>query len=521
LTIIWDGPIGSLLRTTSQAYNILGTHKVDTIDVDSLNVLNSIIIQLDHGDFDPDMATPLATYSKTLKTLLLAASPLKAACMDFVQNLGEYVAGQVDSLSSTLRHQTNTSAGEYGLGGQGISSRGVTGSSGKDGSCDIVSRQDLNTMRSSKVVFAHPDQCRMLLERAKTSYYIGNLKSAIADLQCLQGRLAFVEVVKPDDPLAQAYQDSAQRLYMMESAPSSSEGYASKPPVTLPTSLMSLKGILDEANRLINNILGGYDFYGNPPYWAPLKNVDAASKASGKLLGYLKQIEEDYHGYVDASGEASAKILKSHATGITCTNAIDKANDTIDTLTGKLTQGGRRIGILTNGLKPALDKLLHMIEEVKDEIKGAFDVPFSDVVSAMTQVMFCEGPGMSALQGVSIAFDATKTLPNDNGKDKIDKKLLISSIDQIVGTGEGDAITGGDLVQGFKKTGKPGFELTDPGAAKLMVAQSKLEDLLSNYSTTLGKKQMTDLNTTFRNYVGEALSFHCDRGSSSDSFDRF
>lgn len=113
----------------------------------------------------------------------------------------------------TKQQDNFTVSVKFGPGepGAGKGVRAKTGQEGKSGSdtYSFLEKYD-STIRTTTLAFAHPEQCNMLLERAKIFYYMGShvLQAQAADLfQRIVHRLSFLPL-QPTDPLYKAYTDS-------------------------------------------------------------------------------------------------------------------------------------------------------------------------------------------------------------------------------------------------------------------------------------------------------------------------
>ena len=97
---------------------------------------------------------------------------------------------------------------EFSGGDPGSGMNGKTGKVGGSGSDTywVQTRYD-QTIRQTELAFAHPEQCAMLLERAKIFYYMGLREKATDLFQRLLRRLSFLPL-ESGDPLYKAYTDS-------------------------------------------------------------------------------------------------------------------------------------------------------------------------------------------------------------------------------------------------------------------------------------------------------------------------
>ena len=124
-----------------------------------------------------------------------------------------------DLLNGFVKQQRrNFKAGADYKGGYPGSGRGITGEHGKRGSDAYLFQHTYSSdpksadnvaIRKTTFAFAHPEQCAMLLDRAKVLYYMGadQPSGKAGDLfQRIIRRLSFLPLT-PTDPLYKAYAD--------------------------------------------------------------------------------------------------------------------------------------------------------------------------------------------------------------------------------------------------------------------------------------------------------------------------
>ncbi|KAK5624383.1 hypothetical protein RRF57_000099 [Xylaria bambusicola] len=148
--------------------------------------------------------------------------------------------------------------------------------------------------------FAHSDQCSMVLGTAKFYYFQASLVRASPETddktevpaknepleRCyitfsrLQNRLLFLDTLKPEDKLYQAYKDAEYNMRIMPRA-------GAQPTKDI-SAIVALKEIQNEADLTLRQISAQVDFYGHPSGYVPRASHKFYSTLLDPLLGSLK-----------------------------------------------------------------------------------------------------------------------------------------------------------------------------------------------------------------------------------------
>ncbi|SPQ24218.1 86fc226c-4f23-4399-a286-19e6df500079 [Thermothielavioides terrestris] len=421
----------------------------------------------------------------------------------------------------------NVSGGVGGMGGLGTKVRGRNGTRGKDGTSSVdFFTGDSASVRQTDIILAHPDQCRMLLEKAKGLYSLDDISSTVdchTLLARLQRRLFFLRQLQRDDKLYQAYVSAekedgeAPEKKGGETAERKDEEMAGErdkkaghnrlflPPGPPPsntnpnpeaTSIVSLRQVLAEASGLVTQIDNGLDYYGHVGAYAPMLSYNTYKELTNSLLESAKQAEKAYDKFTaeDAKQEARRDALQAMQTQ--CKKGIQIAEDTIAILKAELKKTEDTVASLTIPLKAAKSKLHDQIEHEKDKINKSFNLfkmPFSNIVDALSMVIFCPKAPMAAAQTAGLLWKAGTNVPDDKGQ-LINKTYLVNQVTQI------EARTDA-LDEGLKSRDDGSVDIADPGASKLITARDDMMKLLQQYTSFLGSNELEDVEKTFDNYI--------------------
>ncbi|KAK5994264.1 hypothetical protein PT974_04736 [Cladobotryum mycophilum] len=400
-------------------------------------------------------------------------------------------------LRQVLSQRARIRGGPYGGG-----SRGPGGKQGEDGSVTVS--QIAEHAEDSQICFLHPEQCRMLLDKAKIEFYYGKDDNLIASaniLQKLLDRLSFLAPTTDSDgnqsttdfaasALAKAYREEAQRLFIPYD-PSTKD-------TDEPIAIRQLRMIRDEAYMTLSHLFSGLNFDGHMPNEAPRGTFKFYDEHITKSLKYLDGTRKLYVEYVKAVDRLEAKksALKSAVNvslvGMTQNSAL------IDDAKSHISSSAYKIDLLTEPLKPAKKLLLEKIEGVKEKIKESFKVSAEDVIESLGTVLFTHGKSMvlmGALQTMKLGEEAATKIETDEGI-KVKKSYLIKKIGRLTkGTVE-------SLCEGYTALKDDSLKLTDPGAVKLLASKEEIMDVVQSISNTVGDGLEAKVRNAFDSYIG-------------------
>ncbi|TWU71796.1 hypothetical protein ED733_000172 [Metarhizium rileyi] len=169
---------------------------------------------------------PLPSFMRTKSGILKSK---KVVVRDQVKKLSLALSGESHgSIFASLTQAIAVHGGNRGFGSHGSKSDGADGEPGKDGTQVVKSTAILTEIHDTDVCFAHPVQCRMLLDQVGFLYFVGSLKSraqGVILLERLQQRLEpFLSKPAVEPKLWKAYRRNAKRLCIVENNPVSPSG---------------------------------------------------------------------------------------------------------------------------------------------------------------------------------------------------------------------------------------------------------------------------------------------------------
>jgi uncharacterized protein YoxC len=347
----------------------------------------------------------------------------------------------------------------------------------------------------------------MLLEKAKSRYFLDDLNSTMDCrllLVRLTNRLFFLQGIKPEDALYKAYANAEPKLYILpaptlQSKNGGAGGRAEMKSPSETASIASLRQVLAEANGLITQIDNGLDYYGNPANYAPMLSYNSYATLTQALLAAAQEAETIYLKYSSENTDQADRTASLQDMQKKCGQAIQTCDDTINILQQDIANAARTVQSLTQPLKDARTALHRKIEEEKNTINKSFNLfhmSFSEIVDAVSMVMFCPSAPMAAVQTAGVLWKAGTNVPDDKGT-LINKTYLVTQISQIEATTDA-------LDEGLKsRDDGPGVAIDDPGASKLIAARDSMMKLLQQYSSVLGSSNLSDMEKTFNNYIGQ------------------
>jgi hypothetical protein len=383
-----------------------------------------------------------------------------------------------------LRNQLLVKGGQNGTGMRIRDKLGANGEIGNDGKRTIEFTAYDDKLWDLNMCFAHPVQCSMLLNKAKLYQFAGTEKAraeGIVLLQRLVRRLNFVARKSPEDQaetkLGKAYAAAEKSLY------------------TGPNPLLRLRAVLDSAQKTVEHLRWGVNYYGYHEGEVPLGSFAFYEGNATSALGHLEKIEKMYTQYLKVAKTLEAKkIAIRDRAGHFEESRVQKEQLRQDAISD-LKDADRMIGANTTAMDSAKQSLLKALKDMEDPIKKAFGVSFDDVISAISQVLFVHGSNsMILLQGAGLLHTGLTKIEGDDGI-AVKQEFLIQQVHKISDTVE-------SLDEGRKILQDGTLELNDPDAKKLIIEKSELDTLLGRFSKALGGDVVKNVKKRFDAYVG-------------------
>lgn len=429
---------------------------------------------------------PLTTVEEILKA---SEEPVT----EVLSSAFEKLADQRESLRSTLTQHINVDGGAYGTGAKGDKAQGKNGAEGPLGSYLACRLDETTKILNSEVCFAHPTQCRMLLDMANLLWFCGTLNEkarAATIFSRLARRLSFlgtaadkVKISKTN--LANAYRKAEPSLFIL-SGDSQQE----------PMSFGLLRSIKGEAEGNLMSLLSGNSVLGEKQDKVPRGSFKFYEDAVAPLIINLEKSEKTYRKFLRGEMNAQEKKEAIQDRESKCAFRKTLVDNQIKQTKNELEDNLERINISTESIGPAKTSLLNAFEPVRHEVETNVKVSFEDLMSALSQVVFVHGSApMVVVQAGDLTNTAITKLESDSGV-KVNRSLLLKQLRDIKGSIKG-------LAEGFNLLKEGGVNFDDPGATKLQVVAQETENLLGNFEDILGKATLDNLKQRFDDYIGE------------------
>lgn len=426
---------------------------------------------------DPDRYASLSGEIDALAALLHGSTVDPDRLRDVLVPIGYGLEAAVDRARTHLITRTNVRGGDYGVHGSGFTGEKRNGTSGRPGKLLVEAvRLDDPAARPSNFIFVHPDQCRMLLDKAKIAYFVGGdelIASAAILLRRLIDRTAFAVELAADSPVRKLYEEHG-------------DDYA------VSSGIDRLARLNDQATQLFSQLRLGSDYYGHAATYAPLVSESYYQDLLDRQLGHLEVVESAYKAYYAAFEAQQTTLDQVRQARAQARAAIDDAQAQL-TILGQLTaQTARAIAVYAPQLATKKQALLDAMKGLEDQINKKFDVSFDNILSALTTVAFAPNKFMVGVQLAGVLYKGAEEIPNDQGVD-VNKKYLISGI-------RSSEATISSLTEGFAAQKDGTLASDDPGAAKLVVARDQFEKLMEDMTGKLS--DLKDVEKAFDDYIG-------------------
>jgi hypothetical protein len=426
---------------------------------------------------------------------------------DFLQALIELVS-IFASIEVHMESRVTQSIGvRGGTRGVGLENRSDNGKPGADGTAIVTLVSNPKALWELSMCFAHPTQCNMVLERAKSRYYAGTPRSsevggkpdgkpsplgeARAVLENLLDRLEFLDDDhRPTDltksNLVAAYKIGDATLSIPVSDSRTND---------LPASLSQLISIRNEAVGLFAQMDSGLDAFNDSFNSVPLGSFGSYEENLKSSVDYLRKTELRYKGYKNAVDKGIEN--KEHIeTSRRATDAAIARNASMHSdIVSELNKTAANIAQFDYPLSRAKTSLREAANMVKQELEKAISFPFEELISAGTQLMFVTKWPMAVLQGINLFHHMATKIIKDDGT-AVERQYLVRRVSNITGSI-------GSLKEGYKMLSDGKLEDEDPDASKLLVEEKELSSLMEDVNNLLSDEVVRRVKTLFKFYISK------------------
>jgi hypothetical protein len=224
-------------------------------------------------------------------------------------------------------------------------------------------------------------------------------------------------------------------------------------------------------------LLARQNGFGKSSGFVPVESLATYQGRLDKATENLEKIEElaeKYRQAVAANAGAKATLLGADAQAVATANYLTKETDTAAKELDKVQD---ELDTAENRRKQSRDRLEPLLEKVKAEVKGSFQIDPAQLVNALSQLAFVntESPAtglMVAGAAGSVILDGAQNIITDSGE-KIDKRYVVGQLRAF----DSDKLDGelAAAADGFKDDSASYRYLADLGKFMKLV-----EDFLSN-----------------------------------------
>ncbi|WP_437313021.1 hypothetical protein [Sorangium sp. So ce385] len=386
--------------------------------------------------------------------------------------------------------KVDVSAGDYGPYGAGLAN-GDNGLAGSPGVRTVTTFSDAGQLPSlglDDLLFAHPEQCTMLLQKAQLRYFTAHpvqnpdaIRDTAAMLDRLIERTGDFPSLTGDAPLLQAYNDLDNQRALGSG-----------------DCVGTLINVFRSASVLRQQLRQGLDSFGHPYDFAPLASYDFYSSQLEQMMDAFQSVESSYQAYFTAEEETKEREAALQQSLTSAKQARESARNDIDQLFGQATRVLTVIRSYEPTLQAQRDEVVRKLERFKEKLEKHFDLELKDLFSAIATVAFApESPWMWATQGASTLYKFDTEIVTDDGQ-SIPKDYLVSHVASVDGSLQ-------SIVEGYKALPDGTLSEDDDGAALLIANQQALSKTLDSVYSKF-PDEADALKTAFQTYVDSVVA---------------
>ncbi|MGV3616474.1 MAG: hypothetical protein ACO1SV_14185 [Fimbriimonas sp.] len=388
---------------------------------------------------------------------------------------------------ATRAFVSNGNGGAYGTG----VTNGNTGEHDVPGTFAMETMGDFGRLAKadeSDLLFAHPDQCALLLQRARQLYFVGDIAQnpeGTADAAALLNRLVLRTAPFANLPatsaLAKAYaKEENERLL-------GSVGCVA-----------ALARIYGTATTLQQQMSQGMDSFGRPRNYTPLASYEFYSGQLAQMIEWFGKLEDGYRDYfaTDKDAKKEREAVQDILEG--SRQSVEDSQKAVKDLYGIARDSLQDILTFDVAIRDERATVVPMIDRFKEKLDKHFDVDFKEIFAAVSTIAFAPESGwMWATQAAGTLYKFDHDIVTDDGQ-TLPKKYMVRQVGAIGGSIK-------QLVEGFKVLPDGTIGEDDAGAALLLAEQKSLYRLLDSIYDKF-TAEVDELKTAFKKYVDVVLA---------------
>ncbi|KAE8154619.1 hypothetical protein BDV25DRAFT_135787 [Aspergillus avenaceus] len=441
------------------------------------------------SDNHPDIDTILNGISKVLEDL----NPVPESDLtDVLVSVFEAAWGDRGEIWNQVKGTCRSQPGAGGLGGSSGDPNGPQGQHGHVGAntgsivvqnlCLNGDTQDLNATQ----VFAFPDQCQMVLNKANEQFFtntVDSRKSASDMYNTIISRLAFLDNFEDNTskPLALAYDRLENEWNLTISG------------------ITQLRSIYREARSRFNRLVLGQDMFGHMANWVPRLSFLYYRKSVTDQLSFLGRQEDLTNQYEDAlkKGEETQKYIVASIRDMK--SSKDAAEDQIALLTGvngPLSTTAYKIDTFT----PELKRKREDIKEKVSHIHFKFQFDPKMIIDAFTTLITSKLDLSSLAKFIQYGYGDYESSTKEKGvSGLVNKDYIMDQFNTCADTLE-------SLVGALDTNKDNTIQLDDPRALKLITSVEAMKKLLHNFKDAIPEDEREGISDALDDYVDTVLT---------------
>lgn len=441
------------------------------------------------------MLKPLTDICEGAKTL---QPPTIDNARDAVWDARQAVKSQFDK--DRVAYRTNVEGGHGGS----FTSSGSPGKPGAQGtilSSDFVREIDPKLLRQQTMVMVHPEQCKMLYDRAMTYWYFGRPETAIYLLDRLLLRTIFLPL-QSSDALSQV---SSSLCTFEERYLTPNQAYAKQDSLLGSTdsvgSLLHTRQITMQQNSVLQT--GKVDFYGFGEHWVPRVSYTEYNDYIDDAMNVFIHLEQSYINY-------RAALDHQQQTNDAIQQSVSQINGTLasmqeerNTLVESLKNFGNRIDasgpVIEQQHRFFMEKYNDFVDQVnRPPPKGITIDELFNAAASMVSGRTLIGAVAGALGKLWSDFNGDPDSVINEAGVAVNKDYLMQSIKDSIATSLDDftsELTADEIDGKFTVDGR---------VPKLILEERTLRDILTQYKTEAFAEAGQDLLEAFDHFI-EAL----------------
>lgn len=403
-----------------------------------------------------------------------------------VNQLIDRIIGELKALgtlnSTKIKESIDTIGGDHGWGGIG-KTNGNDGSDGKEGNKNVVQLakiMDLVNTIYQPFYFVHPSQLQMLLEKAKLLYFTLDAK----DAQSIKNTYSLLTNIRDRTSVFKNL-DKSSDLYQTYDTNELSFGCSN--------SVNQLISIYSTADKLIQQLGLGLDFFGYQANYVPLISYQEYKRILDELLASFVTVEKNYtQFYIDIKNNKqnidTLNIMKGEVSSI-----ITNTTSDITALMDKLKQEVANIDYYQSVIPDRKKAVVDEMNKLADAIANHFDFNIDNFFASLSMIAFAPESQLMRISELSKGLYQGLTKVTDDEGVPVNKAYLLQSLQQVQASIN-------SLSEGYLE-GKNGMiEELDVNANMLLTQENEFFSMMNKFYGGF-TSEMDKMKILFESYV--------------------